>query len=48
MSLVPVYRICPKCKRIYSFNPDVGRLYCPTCGPIIAKILLESLLKKKA
>ena len=47
MSLFPVYRICPKCKRINSFNPDVGRLYCPTCGPLTTKILLDRLLKRK-
>ena len=33
MTLVPVYKKCPKCKKKYSWNPDVGHMWCPTCGP---------------
>ena len=32
MSFVPEYRICPKCKRKYSWDPDVGHLTCPYCS----------------
>lgn len=33
MSLLPMYKKCRKCKKKYSFNPDVGRgLSCPYCG----------------
>lgn len=33
MTLVPVYKKCPRCKKKYSWNPDVGHMWCPTCGP---------------
>ena len=32
MSLKAEYRKCPKCKRMYPFNPDVGQMWCPHCG----------------
>lgn len=47
MSLFPAYRICPKCKCVYSFNPDVGQLYCPNCGPLVTKVLLDMLFQNK-
>lgn len=56
MSLVPVYRICPKCKNKYSWNPDAGEMFCPRCGPFsflnigsfsLKSPLLEILAKKK-
>ncbi|MBQ0100298.1 MAG: hypothetical protein KBS39_02175 [Lachnospiraceae bacterium] len=31
MSLLPEKRKCPKCGKIYSFNPDVGKIFCPNC-----------------
>jgi len=31
MSILPMYRICPKCNRRYSFNPSVGKIFCPYC-----------------
>lgn len=33
MSLLPMHKKCHKCKKKYSFDPDVGRgLVCPYCG----------------
>lgn len=34
MTMVPMYKKCPRCKRRYSWNPDVGRMWCPYCGPL--------------
>ena len=34
MTMVPLYKKCPRCKRSYSWNPDVGRMWCPYCGPL--------------
>lgn len=31
MTYMPQYKICSKCKRRYSWNPDVGNLCCPYC-----------------
>ena len=33
MTIVPQYKICPRCKRRYSWNPDIGQMWCPFCGP---------------
>ena len=32
MTLRPMYRKCPKCKKTYTWNPDVGKMFCPRCG----------------
>lgn len=32
MSLRPMYKRCPRCKREYSWNPDVGNMACPYCS----------------
>lgn len=32
MTLIPVYKKCPRCKKKYSWNPDVGHMWCPDCG----------------
>ena len=34
MSIVPMYKKCLRCKRRYSWNPDVGRMGCPYCGSL--------------
>lgn len=34
MTMMPIYKICPKCKRKYSWNPDAGQMWCPYCGPL--------------
>jgi uncharacterized Zn finger protein (UPF0148 family) len=31
MSLRMMLRVCPKCHKTYSFNPDTGELFCPYC-----------------
>ena len=31
MTLIPMRKRCPKCKKWYSWNPDVGNMYCPKC-----------------
>lgn len=35
MSIREVRKLCPKCKRMYSWNPDAGRMWCPYCGMTI-------------
>ena len=32
MTIVPMFKKCPRCKRRYSWNPDVGKMRCPYCG----------------
>ena len=32
MTMIPIIKVCPLCGRKYSFNPDVGKLFCPYCG----------------
>lgn len=33
MTLVPMKKMCPKCGKMYEFNPDVGvGLFCPYCN----------------
>jgi protein-arginine kinase activator protein McsA len=34
MTIVAQWKICPKCKKKYSWNPDVGKIGCPRCGTI--------------
>jgi len=31
MTMVPIYKKCPRCKCRYSWNPDVGKMRCPYC-----------------
>lgn len=31
MTMVPEWKICPKCHKKYSWNPDVGKTFCPHC-----------------
>ncbi|MCD7826048.1 MAG: hypothetical protein LUH14_08820 [Clostridiaceae bacterium] len=33
MTMLPMYKKCRKCGRRYSWNPDVGNIWCPKCGP---------------
>ncbi len=33
MSLFQMYKKCPKCKKRYPWNPAVGQMWCPDCGP---------------
>ena len=34
MTMVPMFNKCRKCKKYYSWNPDVGNMWCPNCGPL--------------
>jgi predicted nucleic acid-binding Zn-ribbon protein len=36
MTLVPEKRKCTKCGHVYSWNPDVGKMFCPKCGCLSA------------
>jgi len=31
MTMVPMWKTCPKCHKRYDFNPDVGNFNCPYC-----------------
>ncbi len=31
MTIMPIYKICPVCKKKYIWNPDVGRSVCSEC-----------------
>ncbi|MDO4787973.1 MAG: hypothetical protein Q4A19_02310 [Johnsonella sp.] len=31
MSMLPMKRNCPVCGREYSFNPSLGKIFCPYC-----------------
>lgn len=49
MTIIPMYKTCPKCHKRYSWNPDVGRFNCPYCGGIgrPGKLLKAILTKRK-
>ena len=32
MTLISMYKRCPRCKKKYSWNPDTGKIMCPHCG----------------
>jgi len=34
MTMMPMYKTCPKCHKKYSWNPDVGKMFCPHCGGV--------------
>lgn len=40
MSMMPMYKKCPNCKRRYNYNPGVGNLgfICPHCGKPTADV----------
>lgn len=45
MSILPMQKVCPKCKRKYNFNPDVGEgLVCPYCKG--SGIAIKDVIKK--
>lgn len=50
MSMVAEMKKCPKCKKKYSFNPDVGLgLFCPHCAGLGRKALKKTgfIFRKK-
>ena len=38
-----IIKRCSKCKEVYFWNPDVGEVFCPYCGP---KVCLDKFNKK--
>ena len=32
MTMLPIWKKCPLCGKKYSWNPDVGKMWCPQCG----------------
>lgn len=32
MTMMPVYKKCPRCNRRFLWNPDTGQFSCPQCG----------------
>jgi len=50
MSMLPMRRICPNCRRSFSYNPSLGNLglVCPYCHKPTGVVgILEKILKKK-
>lgn len=31
MTMMPIWKTCPKCHQKYDWNPDVGTFGCPYC-----------------
>lgn len=46
MTIMPMFKICPKCKRKYSWNSDAGNMWCPYCGPFAVPTIVHNLQKK--
>jgi hypothetical protein len=47
-------KVCPRCHRSYSWNPDVGKMFCPYCmgterplGYTLEKVIELIINKKK-
>lgn len=47
MTIMPMFKICPKCKRRYSWNPDAGNMWCPYCGLLSVTTIVNNLCKNK-
>lgn len=43
MSIVPMYKRCPNCKRQFTYNPSVGDmgLVCPHCNKAVVKSAVD-------
>lgn len=42
MTLIPMYKVCPFCRRRYSWNPDAMQIRCPYCygvAPMMCEVL---------
>ncbi len=46
MSTMEQFKLCPKCKKLYSWNPSVGSMWCPACGPSANKDAAISIINK--
>lgn len=55
MTIKPIYKTCPICLKQYSWNPDIGQMWCPNCekkgipgiNEIPINIFKKSIWKKK-
>ena len=49
MTMVPMWKTCPKCHKKYDWNPDVGRFACPYCRGLgnPGKTILKKIFGKK-
>lgn len=49
MTIMPQWKICPRCHKTYDWNPDVGVIGCPYCIEKNMKYLkiLRSLFGEK-
>ncbi len=49
MTLLPILKVCPKCHKKYSYNPDLGHLLCPYCHGLgkVKKFDIKKILKKR-
>lgn len=45
MTMMPMYKRCSICGRMYSWNPDVGRMFCPYCMRKGRKKTIEKLIE---
>lgn len=43
MTIKPIYKTCPICLKQYSWNPDVGQMWCPNCGKREYRVLMRYL-----
>lgn len=34
MTMMTMYKRCNVCGKMFSWNPNAGRKYCPYCGPL--------------
>lgn len=49
MTMMPMFKICPVCRKGYCWNPDAGINICPNCIKKLGKYtweLLGKILKK--
>lgn len=49
MTMIPIWKKCPKCHKKYGWNPDVGVMTCPYCHGLGEEKtgILENLFSKK-
>lgn len=45
MSMLPMYKRCPNCKRQFTYNPSVGDmgLACPYCNKAVVKSAVDKI-----
>lgn len=46
MSIRPSYKFCFKCRKWYSWNPDIGKMGCPYCQGKAVKDFLRHVMGK--